>query len=155
MSVERAIRDSYLAAGMTESHLAALAKIARFRVFADGDYIVHQFDETRDLFLITSGQAMICTDFGEPIGVVRAGMPIGEVSFMDNRSRSVSLVSSGICEAVEFPYQPLKDLLAADPGLESNFLRNICGVLCARLRSANKSIAALMAIDECESATRP
>src|SRR5687768_9059366 len=128
MSVEDAVRNSYLAQGLSEEHLQALYNIAHFRTFSDGEPILRQFEDSRDLFILAKGRAHICTVVGEPIGVVKAGMPIGEISFLDERPRSVSVLSSGVSEAVEFPFKPLRALLDQHPDMENTFLRNISKV---------------------------
>jgi len=55
---------------------------------------------------------------------------------------------------VVFSADALSHLFDQEPGIEVILLRNLSRVLCARLRSANNNIAALMAIDESDPATR-
>ncbi len=152
MNVRDAIRESYLAQGFTEEQLEQLYVIAELRSFADGQPILRQFDQNQDLLILASGRANILTVIGEPIGVVRAGMPLGEMSFLDDKPRSVSVVSSGPSEAVILPAEPLRQILRDRPDIMLTALLNISRVLCARLRSANNNIAALMAVDETETA---
>jgi CRP-like cAMP-binding protein len=147
-SIERAIRNSYFAAGFTEDHVAAINKIAQECRYADGDALLNQFDETRDLLIMVEGRAQILTLVGDAIGIVKAGMPIGEISFLDGKPRSVSVVSVGSSMVAKLPFLELRRLLDSDADMERRFLRNISSVLCARLRSANNNIAALLAIDE-------
>jgi CRP-like cAMP-binding protein len=154
MSLEEAIRLSYLAQGFGPEQLEALFAVAEWRTYQDGDVILRQFDESRDLYILANGRAHIITVVGEPIGVVKPGMPIGEISFLDGRPRSVSVISVGPSEAVRLPFEPSSAILREHPEIELQLLRNISRVLCARLRSANNNIAALMAIDESETATR-
>jgi CRP-like cAMP-binding protein len=154
MSLEDAIKDSYLAQGFSGEQLAALYAIAEWRTYADGDVILRQFDDSKDLYVMASGRAHIITIVGEPIGVVKAGMPLGEISFLDGRPRSVSVVSVGPSEAVVLPFELAWEVLRKFPDMELALLRNISRVLCARLRTANNNIAALMAIDESEAAIR-
>lgn len=151
MNVQDAIRDSYLAQGLTEEQLQTLYSIARLQTFSDGEPIVRQFDESKDLLILASGRANILTVIGEPIGVIKPGMPVGEMSFLDDKPRSVSVVSSGISEVVILAAEPLRKILEAHQDIASRTYLNISRVLCARLRAANNNIAALMAIDESDS----
>lgn len=152
MNVKDAIRESYLAQGFTEEQLEKLYAIALRRSYADGEPILRQFDDNKDLLILASGQASILTVIGEPIGVVKAGMPLGEMSFLDDKPRSVSVVSSGPCEAVILPAEPLRQILRDRPDIMLSALLNISRVLCARLRAANNNIAALLALDDSETA---
>jgi CRP-like cAMP-binding protein len=154
MSVEDAIKESYIAQGFTPEHLARLYEIAHFRTYSNGDVILRQFDTSADLLILASGKAHIITVVGEPIGVVRPGMPLGEISFIDGRPRSVNVVSQGTSEAVVLPASELRRVLDANPEMWVILLTNLSRVLCARLRSANNNIAALMAIDESDAAAR-
>ncbi len=150
MSLEEAIKGSYLAHGFSDADLEALYEIADCCSYVDGEVILRQFDETKDIYIIASGSANIVTMLGEPIGVVKTGMPVGEISFLDGRPRSVSVVSVGPTEAVSIPYEKAWAILRERPEMELALMRNISQLLCARMRSANNNIAALMAIEESE-----
>ena len=154
MGLKETIRESYLTQGFKEEHLEALYGISEFRSFEDGDVMVRQFDECRDLYILASGRAHILTMLGDPIGVVKPGMPVGEISFLDGKTRSVSVISVGPSEAVVIPYDKAWDLMQLMPEMELIMLRNISRLLCARIRGANKNIAALLAIDESETVIR-
>lgn len=153
MNMKDAIRESYLAQGFSEEQLEQLYSIAQLRAFNDGEPLLRQFDDNKDMLILASGRANILTVIGEPIGVVKAGMPLGEMSFLDDKPRSVSVVSSGRSEAVILPAEPLRAILRDRPDIALAALINLSRVLCARLRAANNNLAALMAIEENETAT--
>lgn len=150
MDVLEAIRSSYLSSGLTDEQLRKLAGVAVSAVYQDGEEILTQDDISRDLYILAKGTAHIVGVTGEVIGVVRPGMPIGEVSFIDGRPRSVTVVSHQDSVAVILPYEPLWALLQEDRELALRALVNLSRVLCARLRATNKDLAALMAIEEAE-----
>lgn len=152
MDLKSAIRGSYIAQGLSDEQLEKLYAIAEVRRFADGEPLLEQFEGSRDLFVVIEGEAEILSIMGESIGRVKAGMPIGEISFIDGKPRSVSVVSIGECEAVVLPADALWEVLETNQDLAARAFLNISRVLCARLRSANKNLAALMAIDESEAA---
>lgn len=151
MDLQDAIRNSYLAYGFNEEQLEMVAHLAERRSFSAGEAIVRQFDEDKDLMLLVSGAAEIRTIVGEPIGVVKPGMPMGEVSFLDDKPRSVSIVCTSDAEVLVWAAEPLRQILREHPDIALRALLNISRVLCARLRGANNNIAALLAIDESES----
>jgi len=150
MDLKEAIRSSYLAQGLSEPQLESLYALAEWRSFKEGEEILRQFDESRDLMILAKGVAHILTVVGEPIGLIKPGMPMGEISFLDGKSRSGTVVAIEDCDVVVFSAEPLMALLVASPEMSARCLRNISRVLCARLRTANQNLAALMALDESE-----
>ena len=148
MTIENAIRTSYLAQGFTDEQVTTLASIAEVRDYEDGAAIVEQFDSCRDLMILAEGRANIFTVTDEPIGVVKPCMPMGEVSFIDDRPRSARVISVGKTSVVVFPAAALRQLLEDNHELALRALMNLSRVLCQRLRSANNQLAALMVIEE-------
>jgi len=150
VDLKEAIRSSYLAQGMTEPQLESLYAIAQWRSFEAGEEILRQFDDSRDMMVLASGIAHILTVVGEPIGFIKPGMPLGEISFLDGKTRSGTVVAKEPCNVVVFAADQLLELLNASPEMSARFLWNLSRVLCARLRIANQNLAALMALDEAE-----
>lgn len=150
MDLKQAIRDSYLAQGLTEEQLEKFYAIADVRSFADGELLLEQDNDEHDLIVVIQGRAVILSITEEPIGYVRQGMPIGEISFLDGKPRSVSVRSVGDSQAVFLDYDAFWRLLRENQDIAFHTLLNMSRVLCARLRSANRNLAALMALDEVE-----
>ena len=148
MTVETAIRTSYLAQGLTDEQIALLVNIAFIREFLDGQSIVEQFDENRDLMILAEGQANIYTVTDDVIGVVKPCMPMGEVSFLDDKPRSARVVSVGTSKVVVLPSHALRTLLDENLELKVRALVNLSRVLCHRLRNVNNHLAALMVLEE-------
>jgi CRP-like cAMP-binding protein len=155
MDLREAIRDSYLARGLREDHLERLYAIAEVQSFAPGEPLMEQDDDNRDLYVVVQGEARILSVTGDPIGYVKPGMPIGEISFLDSKPRSVSVLTETGCEVVVLPYEALWKVLRENQDMALIALVNISRVLCTRLRSANKNIAALMALDESDANLAP
>jgi len=153
-SIETAIRNSYLAEGMSEEQLTPLYRLAHSECFEAGETIVLQFDTQYDLMILASGSADILTVVGEPIGLLKPHMPFGEVSLIDEKPRSATIVARERCEVVVLPASSLMSLLVERPDIANRALVNLCRVLCARLRSANLQLAAMMAMEEAGSVAR-
>lgn len=149
--IHRAIQASYLTQGLSEAHLDLISERAVWHTFSLGTEIVRQHDNTRDLMILAHGSAEILTVVGEPIGLIRAGMPIGEVSFLDGKPRSGTVIAKTTCGVVVLAWQPLMSLLKSEPEMASRCLWNVSQVLCSRLRTTNQHLAALMAIEESQS----
>ncbi len=150
MKISDAIRTSYLAAGLAAEHLDFLASIGEVIEFAAGEEITRQFEPARDLMILCRGSARIHGVLGEPIGWIKSGMPIGEVSFLDGRPRSGTVVAQDACTVLVLPAEPLLARMTQSPDFSSVILWNMCQVLCSRLRATNQHLEALMALDEQE-----
>ena len=85
---------------------------------------------------------------GDAIAYIRPNMPFGEVSFLDRKRRSSTVVAHVDCRVLIIPEEPLRDLLRAEPEMAVKALVNLSSLLCDRLRKANQQIAALNAIEE-------
>ncbi len=153
MNLKEAVRSSYFAQGLSEGQLESLYALAELRPFDAGEEILREFDDSRDLMILANGSAKVMTVAGELVGQIKAGMPMGEIAFLDGRPRSGTVIAQDDCHVVVFPAGPLTELMMNSPELASRCLLNISKVLCARLRTATRNLAALMAIEEVEIGT--
>jgi glutaminase len=148
MDIKSIISSSYLAKGFTDEFMTQIAAISTIKHFESGSYIVKEDDPSADLMILAEGKAEILTVTGDPIAYIKPNMPFGEVSFLDRRRRSSSVVAQGDCDVVIIAEEPLRELLRKEPEMAVKALVNLSSLLCDRLRKANQQIAALNAIDE-------
>ena len=148
MDVKNIIASSYLAEGFSDEFIEKVATISEVRNFHNGEYIVHEDDESADLMILAEGTAEIVRITGDTIAYIKPGMPFGEVSFLDRKRRSSSVVAKDECKVLNIPEEPLRALLRAEPEMAVRALINLSSLLCERLRKANQQIAALNAIEE-------
>jgi CRP-like cAMP-binding protein len=148
MDLKSIIANSYLAQGFTEDFIAKLAEMSSVKNYMSGEYIVREDDLNADLMILAEGRAEILTVTGDVIAYIKPSMPFGEVSFLDRRRRSSSVVAQGDCKVLIIPEEPLRDLFRAEPEMAVRSLVNLSSLLCDRLRKANQQIAALNAIEE-------
>ncbi|HET6876639.1 MAG TPA: cyclic nucleotide-binding domain-containing protein [Jatrophihabitans sp.] len=131
---------SYLAAvdlfqGLSKRQLNALVKEGRETVHADGQEVIAEGTGAIGFHLITSGKARVTTGSAvrRTLGV---GDYFGEISVLDGKPRSASVVADG--ELTTFAIRPhvLEALMEGNP----NFARQLLVVLCARLREAESRL---------------
>ena len=146
--LHRSIADSYLAQGLDAEFIARLVEISEIREIAEGDPIVRANEETFDLMLLVEGEGKILTVTDEFLGTIKAGMPFGEIAFLDRKPRSSGVVAAKPTTVILWPEEKLRALFEENPRAASIALHNLCRVLCSRLRSANQQIAALLAVEE-------
>lgn len=143
-----AIAESYIAKGLSDAFVDRLVSISEVREIPEGEPIVAANEETFDLMLLVSGEGRILTVTDEFLGTIKAGMPFGEIAFLDRKPRSSAVIASIPTTVILWPEAQLRTLFEEDPRSASIALHNLCRVLCARLRSANQQIAALLAVEE-------
>ena len=148
MDLKSIIASSYLAEGFTEDFIAKIAAMSSIKNYRSGEYIVREDDSTADLMILAEGKAEILTVTGDAIAYIKPNMPFGEVSFLDRKRRSSSVVALSECKVLIIPEDPLRELLRAEPEMAVRALVNLSSLLCDRLRKANQQIAALNAIEE-------
>jgi len=153
MDISEAIRSSYLAKGLSDQHIVALTQMATTRQYNAGDEILVEGDNSRDLMILAAGTAFVKTVVGDPIAYLRPGMPMGELALLDEAPRSGTIVAQSECTVVVFPAENLHRIWLTNTDLAARCLLNISRILCARLRSANRNLAALMAVEEAEADT--
>lgn len=146
--LHRAIAESYIAQGLAPEFVDRLVEISEVREIPEGQPIVSANEETFDLMLLVSGEGRILTVTDEFIGTIKAGMPFGEIAFLDRKPRSSAVIAGASTTIILWPEEKLRALFDSDPRAASVALHNLCRVLCSRLRSANQQIAALLAVEE-------
>ncbi len=148
MEIKEALRASYLAEGLSDAFLEKIGEIAEMRQFSAGEVIVREEDPNHDLMLLVTGDAEVFSVAEEWLGSIQAGMPFGEIAFLDGKPRSGTVLAKTNCEVLVLPEDPLRQVLRNDHENALRALLNLSRVLCHRIRRATKQIAALQALDE-------
>lgn len=148
LTVREFIAQSYLAVGFTPEFVDQVSWISEIRTYSQGTEILKEDESTADLFILAEGKLEIVTSTGDSIGFIKPPMPFGEVSFLDRRRRSSSVVAVEESKVVFIPEEPLRQLLRDHPDMAVKALVNLSVLLCDRLRKANQQIAALNAIED-------
>lgn len=148
LTVREFIAQSYLAQGFTPEFIDQVAWMSEIRTYAAGSAILNEDESTADLFILAEGKLEIKTAGGDSIGFIKPPMPFGEVSFLDRKRRSSSVIAIEDSKVVFIPEEPLRQLLRENPEMAVRALVNLSVLLCDRLRKANQQIAALNAIEE-------
>ncbi|MCU0316785.1 MAG: cyclic nucleotide-binding domain-containing protein [Fimbriimonadaceae bacterium] len=136
-ALANAIRQSPLFSGLSPEQIEAIASIAVHKDFSGGDMIVRQFAKDTDLMVIMGGKARINTFGGEMIAEVGEGAVLGEVSLVDDKPRSATVVSVGGTNVALIGSKQLWNLMDQDLQMARTLLLNISKTLCTRLRAAN------------------
>jgi CRP/FNR family transcriptional regulator, cyclic AMP receptor protein len=82
--------------------LSRLIKLSKVRQYEDGEVIIKEGDTDPWLYFLLSGEVRIVKDNHDIAKMNRQGEMFGEMRFLDNMSRSTSVIASGptICLAI-------------------------------------------------------
>ena len=140
MDLREAVQNSYFVHGLEPAEIDSIVAIAQVRQFDGGATIVRQFEKTFDLMIVLSGGARINTFSGDNIVEVGPGGVIGEISFLDERPRSATVMSAGATAVAVIPAAALREVWHENPNIELAMLRNLTRVLCDHVRLNNMQL---------------
>ena len=145
MELPQALRDNYLFRGLSDPHIDEILAMTSVKSFMGGDTLVRQFGKDSDLLIVLRGTAQIKTFSGDTIAEVGAGSVLGEVSLIDDESRSATVTSKGDTEVAVIPSEKLKEMMKHDLGMRCVMMENLAKLICQRLRTANIQLDGMMA----------
>ncbi len=137
MDIKDAVKHNYLLRDLSVEGLNSVAAISSVVNFDGGDVIIREFDRNNDLFIVLEGSARVNSFSGEKLAELGPGGIVGEISLIDEKPRSATVVSVGKTKAVRIPSAELRGLIEAKPEIAAVLFRNLALVLCTRIRAAN------------------
>lgn len=140
MDLHSALENNYLMQGLNPTQISQIAAISGTQEFGGGDILVRQFAKDADLMIVLEGSAKIKTFSGEEIAEAGPGSVIGEMSLIDDKPRSATVVSAGGTKVATIPNAMLWQLMNDEPSIAKVILLNIARILTARLRAANVAL---------------
>ena len=143
------IEDAYFLKDLSPREVSKLSALARTASFTDGVSIVRVGGEVRAIYVVGRGQVNVVVPAdgfsargdGDALGVMTEGEVFGELSFVDRRPASASVVACGDTLVYQIDFADLDTLMDADPALALKLLRAILATVVARLRSTDAELA--------------
>lgn len=134
-------------AGVPDSQLEQIAKVAVHRKVVRHTTIVHAGDHTDSLYVIVSGGAKVLNSDAEGreviITLLGPGEFFGEMGLIDGSPRSADVVANEACELLVIGKGDFKRCLADNFDLCLNIMKS----LVQRLREADRKIESLALMD--------
>ena len=137
------LAGTQLATGLSPEQLEVLAQNAMICVFKDGENIVESADATHSLYLLISGRGQVKGSFDQDVNLIESGSLIGEMSFLDGKPRSASVISVGESSCAVFSHEMIAKIRAERPDIMVQMMWNLSLVLCEKLRRTSRLIDAL------------
>jgi CRP-like cAMP-binding protein len=124
-----ALRQSKLAAEMTDEQCRELAGLVTLRELKDGEVLVKEGSSDSHLYAIVQGQLCVVKNAGRPEEVTFFAIGTGdladELSFMDGTAHYASLVARGDTCVLGLEREKLESLLSKHPDIVYRVMRAI------------------------------
>lgn len=129
--------------GLSEQQLLLLARAARWRQFARGEFLFLQGEPAHTAYVVCTGWVVIALNSADgrelAIHEMRDGDLFGENALIGNKPRSASALARETTDVLEIPRAAFMALLEAEPGL----VRRLLEISVSRLGEANARESAL------------
>ena len=130
---------------LTAAEKEHLLKLARTVTFETGDAVITEGETVADLLIIQSGFLRVTrlfmddmtVEFAGPLG---PGEVIGEMSFIDGKGASASLIADGPTEVLAIGRDDITAILDADVAFKARFFESLFLDLSRKLRSTNQRV---------------
>jgi CRP/FNR family cyclic AMP-dependent transcriptional regulator len=127
----------------TEEERRHVESIGELRKVAKDDYLIRARDEDSTLFAVEDGRLDIVAtrdDREALLAAVGAGDVLGEVSFIDDSPRAVSVRAAETSLVRAWDKRTLSEALAFEPQLLAKFSVALCELLVERMRDSAKRV---------------
>jgi CRP-like cAMP-binding protein len=130
-----------LFAGLEEEQLTRLAAACQHTVFEQGAEVFRQGEACEEMYLLLEGEVAIHIEGREqPVGTVRAGECLGEISVLTGGEHSATARAVTPVEAGVLTKKDLQSLVRLRPGIGVVLYRNLARGLGEKLRRADLDI---------------
>jgi len=138
------LRKIPLFAGLTNDHLARIARVGSERRFEAGSHLFREGDAGHEFFVILSGRVRISKTIEgigeEALAILDPGDYFGEMALVDDTPRSADAIAHTGCTLWAVQKADLDQLMFVDKDLAYEILWTFVRTLSARLRETNDKI---------------
>lgn len=117
---EHALKDIDFLKVLGEGPRRDLAKLAKTRIFSQGEVIVRQGDESTELFMILRGETVVTlesADVEREITRLNAGQFFGEMALVTGEKRKANVKAAQDCELLVIDREAFEAVLRKHPGV--------------------------------------
>ena len=142
-----------LAADMTAEQVEKLTSIASSGEYPEGSTLMGEDEQSRDIFIIHEGlvsfkmrppvmgaEPTASGEKPEDLEILFFRGIVGELSYIDGLRRSATVVAMDSVKALRLPESRLTQILESDPLFGYIFMRNLCAILCKKVRHASEEL---------------
>jgi CRP-like cAMP-binding protein len=128
---------------LTDDERTRVERLGELRHIPEGDYLIRARDTDSTLFAVEGGHLdIVVPRDGEDVTVatVGPGDVLGEVSFIDDSPRSVSVKAGEATIVRAWDKRTLSEALAFEPQMMAKFAVAMCELLVERLRDTARRV---------------
>lgn len=139
------LKDLRIFYNMTERDIFEVMKLCEIEKYSKDDVVFSEGDQDDTLYVIVDGNFEVVSTgkkSDEQITFFFAGegLIFGEMSFLDSKPRSATIVAREDSEVFKIARTKFDHLLANDPVTAAKFMMGVSEILSRRLRGANSRI---------------
>lgn len=124
----------YIFADLSDSDMDWLADSGRRRVLEAGEVLIQQGEPASHMYILIDGQLAVQGANGAVIATLEQGEVVGELSFLDSRPPSATVVAKSQATVLAIDRGALARKLKADHAFAAGFYRALGLFLASRLR---------------------
>ena len=121
-------------ADLEDRDLIWLSQTGRLRALAEGDELIAEDCELEELFIVTDGHFRVTAN-GIDLAELSTGDVLGEMSFVEKRPTSASVVAMGPARVLAVSRAALTEEFTRNQGFAARFYRALAVFLSDRLRT--------------------
>lgn len=137
----KVLRDIQFFSDLSDDELGVVAKITNSKSFKLGETIFEESQDGESLYILKKGEVKACkkTPDGDlfTLTLMKDGEIFGEMSFLDGRPRSATIVAISDLETLVIEKNDFDGIVAANPRLIYKILRNIIFTVHSIVRGMN------------------
>lgn len=142
MSIDiKSLREQPFFADLTDDELDVISTVITLESFKLGDTVFKESEDGRALYLIKKGEVKACkaSPDGEllTLMMMKDGDIFGEMSFLDGRPRSATLVAISDLETYVIDKEGFEGLVDDNPRIIFKLLKNIVFIIHSIVRGMN------------------
>ena len=135
------LRDLVFFSDLTDSELATVATVTKKQDFKLGDTVFKESEDGQSLFIIKKGEVKACKIAPDgdlfTLTIMKDGDIFGEMSFLDGRPRSATIVAVSDLETYVIDKFDFETLVDDNPRIIYKLLRNIVFTIHSIVRGMN------------------
>jgi ribosomal protein S18 acetylase RimI-like enzyme len=142
--IARVAHELPLFSALNAEQVARLAGVCDVAAFETGATMFRQGEESREMFVILEGEVTVnVAGSAGPVGTVRSGECLGELSLLTSRTRSATATANTPVEAAVLAHDDLVELIRLRPDIGLHIYRNLALGMGEKLNRMDISLARL------------
>lgn len=131
----------YILGDLEDADLMWLAGCSSVRQLGAGETLIRAGEPVTELYIVTGGALSVKSAAGDVISSLGAGDVIGEMSFVETTSPSVSVEAAKNARLLSIPRERLLAEFETNPAFSARFYRALAVFLSDRLRAMTATVA--------------